>query len=273
MSKTLVTGVTGFMGRNLLPSLKGEKVGTARSNSDIDADLSKPGFTRKFPPDVDRVIHLAALFEGDEGDREMFQVNVNATLELLEYAKAINVQNFVYASTASVYATKNSALKEADRLGADNMYELTKLLGEELTCFYREFFTTVILRYVHPYGPGQQKHRLIPGLIEKIKNEKEVTLHVGGKPMMNPIYIEDAVDATLMASRLRVPASINVAGPQCISIKELSEVIGRATAKKPRYKYDRLNVGNRICDISTAKKVLRFQPSVDIEEGIARCIE
>ena len=96
----------------------------------------------------------------------------------------------------------------------------------------------VILRLVAPYGPGQ-RNRLVPGLISRVQEGRPVTLREGGRPRMNPIFVEDV--AEVFAQALQHPchpapparAAVNVGGDEVLSIREMGETIGQACGREP----------------------------------------
>ena len=283
--KVLVTGATGFIGRHLIKELmeKYEVVGVCRKipgiNSDniefVVHDFMNPLSDTDFPKDIDIILHLAAVIANDiDGSRKgIYQVNTLSTLELLEYGKEIGIESFIYASTGGVYGYNKKRLKEDQHPSPIDFYALTKYESDLLINSYSDYFSTIILRYFFPYGPGQ-KNRLIPSLIQKIIAHKPITIYNEGNPRINPIYISDAVELTKRVLSLKGNHTINIAGMTETNIIDLSKLIYELIGKKPEFNYvNDSTVSDLVGDISKMLSILRYTPKVSLENGIKKCIK
>ena len=182
--KILITGATGFIGSCLSKALVDrhkvfalsrsiETESTENGLEAVNADLSHSGFAKKLPPDVDSVIHLAQsekYRDFPDGVADMCQVNINATLELLEWARRTGVKHFVFASSANVYEETTSTLSEGSKALPNSFYGASKLSAEHLALQYKEFFQVDILRFFTVYGPFQTG-MLIPNIIDRSFND------------------------------------------------------------------------------------------------------
>lgn len=142
--RILLTGASGFLGREIYALLKSQGhtvIGMSRSGPDLKGDITKEGLKIKDIDSLDCVIHSAALLSFSEAMRkELTEVNVRGTSNVVRYAKKNKVKKFVYVSTAYVCGNYHGWWYESDLCqGQDfkNPYEESKWLGE-IIC--QEFF-------------------------------------------------------------------------------------------------------------------------------------
>ena len=203
--RVLVTGANGFIGAHLVQELEArhEVIALARnaptftpssSTRWIEHDLVEPLEAAPLPDAVDAVIHLAQSrhykqFPERVGD--IFAVNIDATLRLLEYARLAQAKTFVFASTGGVYGHSYERFVETDPVSPLDFYLTSKYAAELLIANYKRFFRTIVLRFFFVYGPGQ-KGMLIPNLLDKVRNGETVKIEGRGL-RINPIHVADAV--------------------------------------------------------------------------------
>jgi len=277
--KILLTGASGFVGGRLGPALleAGHEVVCAARDPDyrqprgaerVQLDLSEPLDPASLP-EVDAIVHLAqANVRFPEDARELYRVNTASTLELLDHARQSAAQRFVYTSSGSVYGFGERPFSEDDPLYGQDFYAKTKIAGEALVDAYREFLTTAVLRLVVPYGPGQQG-RMVPGLVARVREGTPVTLNAGGRPRMNPLYIDDVVKAILAVLELDRHCVLNVAGDEPVTVKELAESIGRVLGRKPIFENGADKVaGDLVTDTTQMHELLGLGPRVSLNEGL-----
>jgi len=285
----LVTGASGFVGSHLLTDLvRGHRLYVltrqeSPSQQDgvtwLPGDLSRGDFALSLPPKMDVVICLAqskAYRQFPEQARDIFEVNVNSTLSLLEYARRAGVQTFIFASTANVYRQSHGRIAEDFELAPLSFYARSKRMAEMLVESYAEFFHCVVLRLFTVYGPSQ-KEMLIPNLIERVRNG--IPLHVQGERgfVISPIYVSDVTkiiqqiiekDGVVSGFEL-----LNVGGDEALGILDLGHIIGNALNCVP--KFDRIP-GNQpegwIVDNSRLKNVLGIKSFININDGIRKII-
>jgi UDP-glucose 4-epimerase len=278
--RILLTGASGFVGGHLAPRLVEAGhylICAVRASSGyeppagarlIEVDLARP-LDRAALPEVDAVVHLAqANARFPDGARELYGVNTASTLDLLDHARQTGAQRFVYASSASVYGFGDRPFVEDDPLAGRDFYAVTKINAEGLVQAYGDFLTTAVLRLVVPYGPGQQA-RMIPGLIGRVREGTPVNLNAGGRPRMNPFYIEDVVRTLLGVLELNEGAVLNVAGDEPATVRELAELIGAAVGREPIFEEGEGNVpGDIVADTSRLHELLDLRPLVPLAEGL-----
>ena len=283
--RILITGGTGFVGAPLMQLLSKNnemfcicrKIPAPNVESNaiyIKHDLSDPLNNCNLPDDVDIIIHLAGSIgkAASEEKIKSYKINTLSTLELLEYAGDTCVDLFLYASTGGVYGYGELPFKESDPLSPIDFYTLTKYESELLVTSYNETFTTVILRYFFPYGPGQ-KGRLIPNLIENIMRGRPISINERGGPMINPIYITDVVQLTINTMTLKKSDIFNICGLENYTIAEISDLIGDILAKEPVYKCtDEIPTGNLSGDVTKIKNTFNFK-FTPFSEGLKSTIK
>lgn len=283
--KILVTGATGFIGRHLIKSLIGEhqlfclarKKGRDEPHIQwIRQDLSLPLDASLLPPEIDVIIHLAQsehYREFPQGSREIFKVNIESTLSLLEYGRTIGIQKFVYASSGGIYGYSYEKFIETDTINPVNFYLTSKYCSELMIGNYNKFFQTVILRFFFVYGKGQRR-MLVPRMISQIKQGLPTVIYGREGIKINPIYIEDTIkifDPILVEP---VTGIFNIAGNEIINIKELALLIGGLLNKEPNFIYEpNTHIGDIIGDNSRMKSVLGIVPKVSLKEGIEVMID
>jgi len=278
MKKVLITGSSGFIGRHLTEALEKEKIRVIKFDRSNNQDVSK---TEDFQglAKADVVFHLAAVSgykSSNENVSLAYQVNVTGTVNVLEYcrktgAKLVFPSTYVYDKPYAEYK------KEADSTNPTTHYSFTKFLGEELCRFYSRVFkvNTLILRLANVYGKGQEKKYLVPVLVDHLKTGKTMTLT---KPEVerNFIYIDDLVEIFIKAARAKTKAAevFNIGPNKPTSLAELVRLINKVSGEKLKLTYtgkDRPHeVDKNRLDTSKLKAQLRWQPKVNLEQGLSK---
>jgi UDP-glucose 4-epimerase len=276
--RVLVTGASGFLGPqvvNALAQAAHEVYALVRNpmrppatGTPVVVDLSRPLEPGALPT-VDAVVHLAqANVALPEGARELFQVNTAATHELLDWGRNVGVQRFVFASSGTIFGLGEGAVHEDTPRRSDDLYAVTKEMAERLVEAYAPSYrSTVILRPFAPYGPTQQG-RVIPRLIDRVREGLPVTLHAGGRPRMTPIFADDAVSAFSAALDLDGHEVVHVAGDEIVSIREVAELIGRVLDREPVFEAGGGLPGDLIADNRRMHDLLGIGPLVPLADGI-----
>ena len=277
----LITGAAGFVGGYLsqyfseeghfvygLDRVRGETEAIDRFEL-IECDLGAPLLVDELPESLDVIVHLAfADVPFPDRANEACAVNLMGTQRLLDYGWRAGIQHFVYASSGAIYGFGAVPFREVDEPRPLNYYAMTKYCAELLIRPYQEFFHTTILRLFFPYGKGQQG-RLLPRLVQSVRDQQEVTIYGEGKPRINPIHISDVLSVIDRVVRLSGHHVLNVGGKETFTIKEIADLIGKLLGQKPVYRF--LTDASRqdiIGDISTMKSLLDFEPKVCLAEGL-----
>jgi UDP-glucose 4-epimerase len=281
--RVLLTGASGFVGGYLAPALvsAGHEVkalvrsaGTYEAPDGVtplEADLEQ--LERAALPEVDAVAHFAqANVQLPDEAGTLYAVNTTSTLVLLEHARRCGAQRFLYASSASVYGFGDRPFTEADPVSAHDFYATTKINSEQLVGTYGRFFGTSVFRLVAPYGPGQTG-RMIPGVIGRVRDGRPVTLNGGGRPRMNPIYVEDGVRVAVAALELEGNHVVNVAGQEVVGIDRIAELAGEALGREPLFERGDADApGDLVADTSRFDELFTLPDRVRMAEGIRRMV-
>jgi nucleoside-diphosphate-sugar epimerase len=246
--------------------------------------------------------HLAsAHLEKNVGEEYFWQVNVRATREFIERCHAAGIPRFVHCSSVGVYGDiKNPPANEESECHPDVAYEKSKLAGEkELAGFARQCdYDLVVVRPAWVYGPRCPRTQKLFKAIQKRQ-----FFYVGdGQSLRHPVYIQDMVAGfDLAASRPEARGQVFImAGPRAVTLVELAnEIAAFAGAPPPRLKLPKPLVwlgclaleaasrvtgreapftrrsmkfytGNTAFSIQKAQKVLGFDPTVELREGLER---
>lgn len=286
--RVLVTGAGGLIGRRVveLLSLTCEPIALVRSAGaappgveEIAADLADPAFAQRLPSHVDAVIHLAqaAGFANFPDDApSVFRVNTGAFAELLAWSAKAGVKSFVHASSGGLYGRGPKPFREEDppRIeGPLAFYLGTKCAAELLAKPYGSIFSVAALRYFFVYGPRQRETMLIPRLVKSVGNGQAITLAGRDGMRINPIYVDDAAEATIAALRLEGNAVVNVAGSEALCLREIASLIGEAVEVPPQFQSSNEPEGNDlVADISRMRELLHI-PTIGFREGIGRLVD
>lgn len=204
---------------------------------------------------------------------DLFSINVNATQQLLEYARRAGAKRFVMTSTGSVYQARPGLLNEESpwAMKTANAYARSKMAAELLANAYREQFPVIILRPFFVYGVGQKPNMLIPRLIRSVVEGGTIYLQGERGLQLNPIAAPEAAAATLAALYLDESTVVNVAGPEVLHLKDLCTAIADLSGVSPRFELREGESPSLVADISKMRELL-VTPQVCPMEGLASMI-
>jgi len=297
--KYAVTGGAGFIGSHLIKSLleEGHTV-TAIDNLNtgkmvnLNPFLGKIDFVKgdvrdfellksKFR-DIDGVFHEAALASVQESfskEREYREVNVGGTENILKLAKEFGFK-IVYASSSSVYGNPiRIPIVEGDPKNPINPYAQTKLDDERIATRYANVGVRVIgLRYFNVFGERQSQAYagVIKKFLKKVSNGEAPIINGDGSQTRDFVYVDDVVQANILAMKSNVNHEFfNVGTGTTISILELANIIMDAFGLSIKPVHGPELPGDVMitkADISLAKRLLGWQPKVDIKEWLRAVI-
>jgi len=282
MSKILIAGAAGFIGSRLVSTLrdKHELFALIRPKTQrgkfagvkwVEHDLSRPLDEARLPDRMDAIIHLAQsryYRNFPEGSRDIFDVNIRSTFQLLEYARRVGVEHFLFASSGGVYGYSYEKFVEGDPVNPLNFYLSSKYTSELLIANYQPFFRTIVFRFFFVYGSGQ-KGMLISNLLNKVMKGELITIEGNPGLQINPIYIEDAVQVFERVLNLTSSELFNIAGDEVVTITDLVTLMGEVSGKRPHVKYHTVpSGGDLIGDNAHMKEVLGVIPKVSLQNGL-----
>ncbi|MBW2489761.1 MAG: NAD(P)-dependent oxidoreductase [Deltaproteobacteria bacterium] len=283
--RILITGATGYIGRSLVSTLRikydlvcfvrsAKKLDVSDKVQVIQGDLTDLNFRKLLPKDIDTIIHLAqANASFPDRANELFSVNTTATQRLADYAYETGVSHFIHFSSGNVYSKSVSPLLETSPRKSIDFYSLTKNTSEDLLRCYEDVFNISIFRLFGPYGPGQN-NRIIPKIINLVRERKTITLYNDGQPRINPIYIDDLIRIIDICLSLKGYNVFNVGGPKVLSIKDIAEIAGAVLKKEPNFKLEyNPERWNLIADITKLCSLIDREGLMDPFEGISKTTE
>jgi UDP-glucuronate 4-epimerase len=266
---------------NNIKSLQNEKSFTLIRGDIRDGKLLKTIFEKN---KVETVIHLAAkagLRNSILNPTEYFDINVNGTLTLLEAMRSNGVKKLVFASSSSVYGNKNGKLKEADACNKQiSPYAVSKKTAELLNYSYHVNFNinVINLRLFSVYGKNQRPDLVIHKFFNLISQNKPIEIYGNGETKRDYTYIDDVVEAIYNSvlyienQTQSVYEIINVGNNKPIALIELldyiKEVIQKDKIEVVNKEIAKGDVKTTNADIEKAKKLLNYNPSVSLEDGI-----
>ena len=293
MTTAIVTGGAGFIGSHLVDALLAENISvrvidnysTGRPENLahvagqvelVEADFAKSGSWQKLFQDTDWVFHLGALADivpSIQRPADYFQANVDGTFNVLEAAKNAGVKRFVYAASSSCYGIPDKyPTSEAAEISPQYPYALTKRLGEELVMHWAQLYNlpAIALRLFNVYGPRSRTsgtYGAVLGvfLAQKLAN-KPFTVVGDGTQTRDFTYVTDVANAFLTAAQSSVCEEIfNVGSGETVSVNRLVELLGGEVTYIPK------RPGEPDCtyaDIAKIRRDLKWQPKIDIKQGV-----
>ncbi|MCI0332930.1 MAG: SDR family oxidoreductase [Planctomycetes bacterium] len=305
MSVHLVTGGAGFIGSHLTEALvergtrvrvfdnlcTGHRENVTRLGKRvefIEGNLVNRDDVERALDGVEVVFHQAALASVPRSVDAPLDTNaacVTGTVNLLDVARRSGVRRVVFGGSSSAYGDQPTPAKHEGLLPAPlSPYAAAKLAGE----FYCQAFTatyaleTVIIRYFNVFGPRQdpksQYAAVIPKFITQMLAGERPTIFGDGRQSRDFTYIDNIVHGNLLAAEASdaVGRTINVACGESFDLLQLvdgiNQVIG--TKIKPIFEPARSgDVRDSLADISLARKLLKYEPTVSFNEGLRRTVE
>lgn len=296
ISSILVTGSSGTVGTAVVESLldegydvtgvdmKDNQWSERVSKRTVVLNLSERSEFSRLPDSVDLVVHLAAnarvhlLVENPDLAKE----NFDTTFNILEYARDVGA-NFVFSSSREVYGNTGKVVYNENDTYVDQCespYTASKIGGEALVKSYGNCYNmdTSIVRFSNVYGRYDDSNRVIPLFIAQASRGEDLTVF-GDDKVLDFTYIDDCVDGvTRVVNQFNKSAgtTFNIASGQGTSLVELAKIIVDKVGSDVDVTVDENRTGEvsrYVAEISKGKKILGYEPSYSLDEGMERTVE
>ena len=299
--KVLVTGGAGFIGSNLVRALleRGDDVRVLdnfstglRTNIDgldvevVEGELRSYERVHNAVRGTEVVFHLGALGSVPRSVQDPLTsgaVNVEGTLNVMLAARDEGIRRAVFASSSSIYGNQPELpLQETMAPDPISPYGVAKLAAERYcVSFSRVYhsFETVVLRYFNVFGPRQdpnsQYAAVVPLFITAIAAGEPVTSFDDGEQSRDFTYVDNVVAANLLAADAEGASGriFNVSAGASVTVNRLAETIGRLLDQPVERRFLPPRPGDlrdSWADVGEARRMLGFEPRVELEEGLRR---
>lgn len=309
MKKVLVTGAAGFIGAKTAEFLLNEGAAVAGLDSMNDYydvtlkkyrlnALSKNKNFDFYHADIEDRQALSKVFQVKSFDAVInlaaragvryslidphvyFTTNMMGTLNLLEMCKEHQIKKFVLASTSSLYAGQKMPFKEALPVNTPiSPYAASKKAAEMAAYTYHVHYgiDVTVLRYFTVYGPAGRPDMSIFRFMKWIDEGVPMDVFGDGLQARDFTYVDDIADGTVKALRKVGFEVINLGGgAKPYTLNQAIKLIERSLGKKSRrkeYAFPKADIKSTWADITKARKILGWKPTVGLKEGIVRTAE
>lgn len=296
---TLFTGGAGFIGSHVVPLLlergynirlfdnmfRGDRdrvaewVATGKVEL-IDQDVRYGGAVQRAVKGCESVIHFAAVSinKSQADPDESMDINMIGNHNVFAAAAHEGVRRLVFASSASVYGSPDKLpMHEDDHLKPQTPYCISKRAGEDLLGFYqrRSGLSWIALRFFNVYGPGQKTTAyytsVINHFVNRLRNGEAPIIDGKGEQSMDFIHVHDiarSVIAALECEKANTP--INIGTGIDTTVKTLADILIEAVGMdvEPQFNPRPVIVDRRAADITRAKEVLAWEPTINVRDGM-----
>ena len=307
--KVLVTGAGGFIASHLVERLVSEGASVrafVRYNSRNDVgmlklisadafskieimqgDLRDNEAVRNAVKGVDTVFHLGALIAipySYVNPREVMDVNIMGTLNVLMAARDFGTRRVVHTSTSEVYGTAQYVpIDEKHPLQGQSPYSASKIAADRIAeSFYRSFELPVVtLRPFNTFGPRQSARAVIPTIITQALTRDEVKLG-SLEPSRDFTFVQDTANGFLKVAEAEniLGEEVNLGNDNTIRIGDLANKIFEMIGKTPKVTLDSQRIRPNKSEVmklwasnQKAKAMIGWEPRISLDEGLRLTIE
>jgi dTDP-glucose 4,6-dehydratase len=302
-ARALVTGGAGFLGSHLCDALLGEGYAVIAADNLLTGRLSNLEHLRNesrfefLEQDVCAAIQCGAVnyvfhfaspaspVDYAAHGIETLRVGSFGTFEALEVAKKHSA-SFMMASTSECYGDplehpqRETYWGHVNPIGPRSVYDEAKRFSEAVTMAYHRYHKvdTRILRIFNTYGPRMQINdgRVIPNFMWQALRGQNLTVYGDGGQTRSFCYVSDEVDGIVRLSKSSEHEPVNIGNPTEFTILDCAKKIVAVTGSASKIKFEPLpqdDPKQRRPDISKARRLLGWEPKVDLETGLKLSLE
>jgi len=276
--KILLTGGTGFIGKNLISYFNSKNISVDNLSREIlQNDKKLDNFLKsnqsKLKQNYDVLIHLAA--ELDNSSKELISTNVSLTKKLLKLCVKNKISRFIFTSSHLVYGkTDYLPIDEEHSTKPKTDYGKSKLLAENICkSFSKDFGLQIsILRISSVFGFGQNEKYIIPKMFKDIFSEK-IILHKysNGFQLMDLIHVDDVSKAILKSCKSKKTGIYNISSGIGITALDLAKIISKfVKGCKISIEYKKEETNHFFYDVSKAEQEITFKAKPNINSKILK---
>ncbi len=304
MKTILITGGAGFIGSHLCEFLLDGGFKVIAMDNLVTGDLKNIGHLRgsrnftfihhdvsnhiAVSDEIDYVLHFASPASPVDYQKIPIQtlkvgsLGTHNTLGLALTKKA----KYLLASTSEVYGDPlvnpqpESYWGNVNPIGLRGCYDESKRFAEALTMAYHRIHNldTKIVRIFNTYGPRMRKNdgRVVPNFINQALKNKPMTVYGKGGQTRSFCYVSDLVEGIFKLMNSGTNEPVNLGNPQERTILDFAELIKGLAKSRSKIIFNPLPADDphvRCPDITKAKKLLKWQPKVELSDGLNRTIE
>jgi dTDP-glucose 4,6-dehydratase len=301
--RALVTGGAGFVGSHLCDALRangysvvaadnlltGSMANLGQLRNDARFEFQKVDVSEPFDcGPVDYVFHFASPASPVDYSAHgiaTLKVGSLGTFNALEVARKYGAA-FLLASTSECYGDplehpqKESYWGHVNPIGPRSVYDEAKRFAESATMAYLRYHNvnTHIVRIFNTYGPRMQINdgRVIPNFMRQAMRGEGVTIYGDGSQTRSFCYVSDEVEGILRLSTSSEHEPVNIGNPVEFTILECAQRVLAVTGSKSPLRYEALpqdDPKQRRPDISKAKRLLGWEPKIDLETGLRMSLD
>jgi UDP-glucose 4-epimerase len=303
--RCLVTGGAGFIGSHLTDALlkqghrvrvlddlsSGKRSNLAHLKDDVElvvGNCADADVARRATRGVEVVFHEGAVPSVARSVKDPLlshRANATATMTMLVAARDAGVRRFLYAGSSSVYGdAKELPKREAMEPKPLSPYAVAKLAGEHSVRIFASLYgmETLTLRYFNVFGPRQDPGSPYSGVISlfatRLLTGRVPVIYGDGQQSRDFTYVDNVVHGNLLALAAKGLSGqvVNVATGTRVTLKQLLTMMARELGVPARVEHQPARPGDirhSLADISRAKKLLGYRPTVDFATGLTRTID
>ncbi len=302
-ARALVTGGAGFLGSHLCDALLREGYSVVTVDNLLTGRMSNLEHLRNEPQfefqqidinepfdcgKVDYVFHFAcpaSPVDYMQHGIDTLRVGSIGTLHALEIAHKYGAK-YLISSTSECYGDPlehpqvETYWGNVNPIGPRSVYDEAKRFGEALSMAFHRYHKTDtrIVRIFNTYGPRMQLNdgRVVPNFMRQALRGEDLTVYGDGSQTRSFCYVSDEIDGFIRLSKATEHLPVNIGNPTEFTILECAKLVVAVTGSSSKIRYEDLPVDDpkqRRPDIAKAKRLLGWEPKIDLTTGLQMSLE